>query len=702
MPKWRKTARIVIGVLAVTVTAAVALTMKRRTPPAEEAPLVRTDPAAVVEGADGGTVRINREHEEIRIEYERLLTYANNSTKMLGVKVTTERAGGRVFTIKAKEGEVGERDSTVSVVGDVVIGASDGMTVKTDAATFTEADGLVRIAGPLEFARGRVKGTGVGATYDKNRNVLAIAEQATVHMEGDNAGTEAMDVEAGALEFRREEKIIKFDGSVKVSRPRQVVEADTAVAHLTPDENQVELVELRGHSRMTAGGDQVGGLRGLTSPDLDLRYAQDGKTLERAVLTGGSAVELAGQAGQPARQIAAEAIDVTLAGEGVPTALVARNNVRMTIPGEAGEVTRTIAAPALDAQGNESRGLTSARFSGNVQFGERGAGIDRAGRSATLEATLAPGFGSIDVAQFARGVRFVDGTMTSTAAAARYALAAGTLALNGSDAANPKPRVVNESIEIEAPKIDVTLSGTKVNATGGVKSVLTQKRNGPAGQSRESDIRMPAMLKPDQPVNVTAPDLSYDGSTSRADYSGGAQLWQADTTIKAASLTIDGKTGNLQASGSVATTTMLMQTDKNGKKERVRSVGSSQQFNYEDESRRALYTGEAHISGPAGDMTAPKVELYLKPSGDELERAEGYDGVVLQADRRKTTGTRLTYFDADERYVVTGAPVTILDECGRETLGRTLTFFKAADRVVVDGNEQVRTQTKGKSNCPGS
>jgi hypothetical protein len=50
---------------------------------------------------------------------------------------------------------------------------------------------------------------------------------------------------------------------------------------------------------------------------------------------------------------------------------------------------------------------------------------------------------------------------------------------------------------------------------------------------------------------------------------------------------------------------------------------------------------------------------------------------------------------------VTGSPVTILDECARETTGRTLTFFKTTDRIIVDGNEQIRTQTKGsKTSCP--
>ncbi len=37
----------------------------------------------------------------------------------------------------------------------------------------------------------------------------------------------------------------------------------------------------------------------------------------------------------------------------------------------------------------------------------------------------------------------------------------------------------------------------------------------------------------------------------------------------------------------------------------------------------------------------------------------------------------------------------IVDAVRRETTGRTLTFVKATDTIVVDGNEQIRTQTKG-------
>jgi lipopolysaccharide export system protein LptA len=90
----------------------------------------------------------------------------------------------------------------------------------------------------------------------------------------------------------------------------------------------------------------------------------------------------------------------------------------------------------------------------------------------------------------------------------------------------------------------------------------------------------------------------------------------------------------------------------------------------------------------------------LKPSGDELERAEAYEKLTLREQNRTTTGNRLTYTTTDDKYVVTGAPVEITDECGRVTTGHTLTFTKATDTIVVDGNDQIRTQTKGGGKCP--
>jgi len=94
-------------------------------------------------------------------------------------------------------------------------------------------------------------------------------------------------------------------------------------------------------------------------------------------------------------------------------------------------------------------------------------------------------------------------------------------------------------------------------------------------------------------------------------------------------------------------------------------------------------------------MTAEHIDLYLKPSGDELERAEGSGDLTLREQNRETKGQKMIYTTANETYVITGAPVKIIDQCQRETVGRTLTFNKGTDSVVVDGNSQIRTQTKG-------
>jgi lipopolysaccharide export system protein LptA len=191
-------------------------------------------------------------------------------------------------------------------------------------------------------------------------------------------------------------------------------------------------------------------------------------------------------------------------------------------------------------------------------------------------------------------------------------------------------------------------------------------------------------------------------------------LWQGETSIKAATITIDDKRGDMSGSGKVVTSVVLAQaTGPAGQLERSRSTTTAADFLYEEALRRATYTGDAHMNSIEGDMTGAKIELYLKPTGDELDRAETYasigpdaadakDKITLREKTRITTGTHMTYFSADQRYLVTGAPVSIVDECKRETTGRTLTFFRTTDRIVVDGSEQIRAQTRGGSTCTGS
>jgi lipopolysaccharide transport protein LptA/LPS export ABC transporter protein LptC len=700
MQKWQKTARWLMALVAIAFVVAVALTLKKRVTTEVQPPLTRTDPKAILETSGGRGARTNKTRPDFQTTWDRMLTYEDGSSKLIGLKVITQR-NGKTFEITGKEGKVGDDEGTVEVHGSVHVKVSDGLEVDSEEATFTKSDGIARAPGVVKFSRGHMTGSGIGFVYDNDQDILTIRDHAIVHVTADAKGNGAMDVAAGGLEFRRPERLLNFSRGMRGLRERETIEADAGVGHLTEDQDHLEALELRGQSKITTTGAAAGGLQALSGRDVDLKYGPDGKLIEHALINGDGLIRLAGDGAQPGREISAGTIDVNLAPDGAtPTALTAHEKVDLRLPAEQAGIARTISADTLECKGDETNGLTGARFSGAIQFSERGPDVNRTARSDQLSVVIKPGFSEVDDAQFSRRVRFVDGAMTATAAAARYLPDSGTLALTGSERENPVPHVVNDQIQVDAGSMDVKLEGPLVTAVGSAKSVIQPQK--PDAKNQGPEVRIPSMLKQDQPVNVTAERLDYDGDKSRATYTGNAQLWQGETVVKAPSLVIDSKNGNLDATGPVATVSILMQEGKDGEMEKVRSVGTAKGFKYEDTDRRATYTGDAHLNGPEGDVTAQKIELYLKESGDELDRVEAYNEVTLRSDTSKTTGVRLTYFDSDGRYLVRGTPVTTIDSCGRETTGRTLTFFKATDRIIVDGNEQIRTQTKSKSNCPGT
>ena len=691
----RKYARLLVAVFAIGFGIFVARQLKHRTLVVAPPPVARTDPGAVVESTGGHVFRVNSSHEDFTVYFEKQLTYDNGSTKLFGLRIVApERgSGGRTFTVTAKEGQVGQQETNFTVDGNVELTASDGLVARTDHATYAESDGVVRSPGPSNFTRGRVSGNGTGMTYDKGQDLLWLLADAHVRIAPDDKGAGAADVASGKAGFARRDKFVRFEGSVKVERTGQRIEADTAVGFLSADDDRIEGVELRGNSRVTTAKPTVGALEALTGRDMNLKYAADGQTLEHATIIGDAVIKLAGEAGREGRQITAPTIAVTLAADGsTPIGLFGRDGVVLTFPPDADGPGRTIRAAMLEAKGEPDRGLTRAFFSGGVDFRERGAGIDRHATSGTLDVGLKPGLSTIEDARFRQKVRFLDGNMTGLSATAVYDLAKGTLALSGSDPGAEAPHVDNDRVSVDGVTIDVTLEGPHVVAAGTpVKSVLQPpKKDEKTGET----TKMPSMLKQDRPVTILANALDYDSATSKGIYKGQAKLFQGDTSIKADEIGLDEKTGDLTATGAVNTTTMLDQTGDDGKKERVRSIGVAKDFKYEDESRRLTYTGDAHLTGQ-GDMTAVTIELYLKPSGDELERAEAYDKLKLREQNRTTTGARLTYTTSDEKYFITGLPVEIVDPCGRKTTGKTLTFIKSTDTIVVDGSNQVRTQTKG-------
>jgi lipopolysaccharide export system protein LptA len=338
------------------------------------------------------------------------------------------------------------------------------------------------------------------------------------------------------------------------------------------------------------------------------------------------------------------------------------------------------------------------KFQDNVAFAEA-ASRDRAARAAhsrVLDVQLNPTTGALDQAHFGGGVRFEDGGLVAQSGEAAYKMGGNGLDLRGKNG-TADPFVNDETIRVDAEEIDLTLAPRRMVARGKVRSVLQPSKAKPGAPA----ARRPALLGDAEPVNVIAGELIYDEQTRQGVYTGQSRLWQGDTVIQAERITLDEAKGDLGADGGVVTTLVLTPESAPAAPtaRAAPTILRGATFTYRDETRRAIYDAKAQMNGEQGDLRADHIELLLAAGENRLDRLDARGSVDVVLDKRRASGATLVYRPADERYEISGAPGRFSDECN-DSSGKTLTFFKSSDRVIIDGNEEVRTETRG-GRCPG-
>ena len=257
--------------------------------------------------------------------------------------------------------------------------------------------------------------------------------------------------------------------------------------------------------------------------------------------------------------------------------------MQLTIPPEPDAPARTIRAATLDATASRARGLTRAASPAR-EYRERGADVDRAGNSGTLDVGLKPAMSVDRRRRFTQGVKFVDGKMAAQRprrqlrARQRHARAdrhePGMLVAARRQRADYRRRAA----------IDVTLDGPMLKAAGTVQEHAEAAEAEPAREPDDDEV--PSMLKQDQPVNVIADALDYDGDSSRRTYTGARALLQGDTTIKGDAITIDRQDRRPRRRGPVMTTTVL-DADRQGQEEGARPRRSAPRRTSNTTKRRA-------------------------------------------------------------------------------------------------------------------
>jgi lipopolysaccharide export system protein LptA len=308
-------------------------------------------------------------------------------------------------------------------------------------------------------------------------------------------------------------------------------------------------------------------------------------------------------------------------------------------------------------------------------------------------------------------VQLKEGDRSGQADHARFERASQTATLIGEAVAR------DATTETHAPRIIFAQNTGEIRAEGGVRSTDF------SGKSSAVQLA-PA------PANITSDSLAANSKTGRASYNGHARLWQGDSVLEANSIELLRDTRVLNAAGKVRAVFPQAPALSTGSPQFARDTSldvAPKQVNtlqtvpkkpqlwhavcanlvYDEKEGHAHLTKDVIIQSADQKMRGPVLDLYFTRSqpvtpasassaggAQQISRAVGTGGVVVEEGDRKATADRGEYTAGNGKFVMTGGNPTLYDGSAGTTSGLQLTFFLADDTIIVDSENGSRTLTK--------
>jgi len=482
-----------------------------------------------------------------------------------------------------------------------------------------------------------------------------------------------LDAASMAALFAPEGWLTRMDGTGDVRGSRHGkfeeddIHADAASLELWPRENQLKEMNLTGGVLLQSHMAKSGAARALQTDALRLEFGEGtesklGEPTSAETLTAGS-IEWTDPSPQPnvaatRTMIQSDKLQLAFSQEGKPSQLNATGHVQSERQITAHQI-QTATAERGVAQLLPTGGWSQMDLQGDVHLKE-------ADRNAQ--------------ADHVTFVRTAQTAILSGHAVARDA-----------------------TTETHAPRIQFNGATGDVRAEGGVLSTDFSP-NGTTVHLAQA------------PANISADSMQGNSKVGRAVYSGHARLWQGDSVLEADSIELLRKEKILNANGKVRAVfpqTPPVSPDGAARTQAKNAVIwhiSCGALSYNDVANMAHLEKNVSVQSPDQRIRAPEMDLYFtrssgnsagapnaiptKTGAQQISRAVGTGGVIVDQGGRRATAERGEYEAADGKFVMSGGNPTLYDGSAGTTTGRQLTFFLADDTIIVDSANGSRTLTK--------
>ncbi len=702
---WRRNARVAVGLVGLGVAAALFLTRRDRPAVAPPPQLGSVDPKSTMQNQRGKFVFLSpkdgREIGSLAYENNRIFEDGRQRLEHVVLSMNDEDP----FELRADAidtrgaSERGALPPEIEASGNVRFRKPSGLEIESSKAKYKDNGGVVEMPESVTFRRDRMTGTGTGAIYRRDAKTLEILANAHVSVVADAEGKGALEASSGTMVLNQADHALHLDRSAAIYLEERTLEATRINLQLTEDERAIKQLRMLGAAKVTPKPGVKNAGPAMNGDAIDLVLRPDGRTLHRSTLMTAASVVLGTEG------LRAPWIDLELAPDGsTVTRLDAKDGVHVDVAASAEAGARAIDARTLKGTGNEKVGLTSARFEGDVRFGEaatapNGAAVKSTSRVLVL--TLAGGLGAIESAEFLGDVTFTDGVVNATAERAIYNAKKDSLDLRPGAKPRPRPSVQDARVHLTADAVDLNTQTHDVRATGSSETQLLPEKSPKPGAEG-------ALFDRSKPVRGAAPAVQYSSTTGRATDTANAtvraRVWQDANDVTADTITLDDATQNLTARGRVVTVLEMtpLNAPSTAKPELYRI--RSEEADFDQTARRATFKGKP-VEFSSADRTTEghSLEIRLAP---KTRAVDGFTfvGDVLSRlpEGREALSDRLVYEAATEIYTLTGDGKLALlkapsgDQSGQCSLmrGRTVTIDQRTKEVVTDGGGSNTATTK--------
>ena len=596
----------------------------------------------------------------LRIQADRTIGYgpgaglAPNLYTGERVTLTAYPEDGAPVTVHSDRANYDERSRESKLMGNVRWTDAGGSLAETAEARFHPATRILEVPGRVHFTRGTMDLTAPSARYDLKERVVRFAGPIEANGSGDESGgISRLTARAGL--YRRDGAVLELESADAQSRTGDRFAADHLVLKLAEGDGG-------NHPEWARGN---GNVRGILSPQ-------------------GHAAEAAGlPRGEPVlRQYSGEQSLLTFDARGKPQSFMLIGS-----PALLWEAHRRLTARQIDIGFADGR-ATSARAGGGVRIESPDSRVEAEqgslgfGKDGKAENTALDG-----------NVRVDGPDRRGQAAKAVQVDARGIWILTG-DAARAA-KVESGGSRISADRIEIERPLQQIRAEGKARAVFS-----PDPAKKQPTVTF--VGDPKRPVYGKGERITLDDAKHVATLSGGASLWQDNSSLFADDITLSDAEKTVTAVHNVRAV-MGPAKDANRaatREQKSAAVVLAKRMVYRETDRSARFEGGVTVTRGGWHATGGESTAWLAKGSKEAKDSDvdcvEISGDVKMVDRaigRSATAEKALDYPNQGKTVLWGSPARVVDSTGNQVAGAILTMTDRGRSVEITAPEGGKTET---------